>query len=179
MPGHRLKKQRVFEAGETFALTTLQDDHRLRFVDIKNRHARNWTARIFTRVGIDDVVCADDDGNISGGELGIDLFEFVKRGIGNIRFGQQHVHMAGHASRNWMNSVFDSDAALLENIRQLTHSVLRLGCGQSITRHEDDFVRIGELGGDVLETDFAHRSLLVHRCRLLQLRHFRTHQTTR
>src|SRR4029079_7228532 len=67
--------------------------------------------------------------------------------------------MSRHATGNWMNTVFDGDAALLKNVSQLTHRVLRLcGC-ESIARHEDDFVCIRELSGNIVETDFAHRSL--------------------
>jgi hypothetical protein len=48
--------------------------------------------------------------------------------------------MSRHATGDWMNTVFDSDAALLKNVRQFTHRVLRLCCCESIARHEDDFV---------------------------------------
>src|SRR6185369_14582823 len=68
-----------------------------------------------------------------------------------------------------MDSVFDSDAALLEYVCELAHCVLRLRGRESITRHEHDLVCAGEVCGDVVKADFAHRSLLLaapgYRCR--------------
>src|SRR6185369_15459281 len=60
-----------------------------------------------------------------------------------------------------MNSIFHSDPALLEHVCELAHCVLRLRGGESVTWHEYDFVCVSELCGDVVETDFAHRSLLL------------------
>src|SRR5919205_32550 len=64
-----------------------------------------------------------------------------------------------------MNSVLNSDATLLEHVCKLAYCVLRLRRRKPVTRHEHDFVSVGELCGDVVETNFAHRSvLLAARC---------------
>src|SRR5690349_11820987 len=60
-----------------------------------------------------------------------------------------------------MDSVFDGDAAFLEHVCKLAYYVLRLRRRESIAGHEHDFVRVSELRGDAVETDFTHRSLMV------------------
>src|SRR6185503_6413809 len=60
-----------------------------------------------------------------------------------------------------MNSVFDCDAALLEHVSKFAHDVLSLCCREAVTGHEHDFVCVSELSGDVVESDLAHRSVLL------------------
>src|SRR6185436_20856293 len=60
-----------------------------------------------------------------------------------------------------MNSIFNCDTAFFEHVGEFAHGVLRLSSGETVTGHEDNFVRVCELCGDVVETNFAHRSLLL------------------
>src|SRR6185295_3297787 len=112
-------------------------------------------------IRIDDVVCADHDRDVCSWKFGIDLLELVERGIRNVCFGEQHVHVSGHPACYRMDSIFDGYAALLEHVCEFAHCVLRLRGGEPVTRHEHDFVGIGELGSDVVQTDFAHRAFLL------------------
>src|SRR6185369_3827294 len=70
----------------------------------------------------------------------------------------------GHAPGNGMNSVFNCDAALLEHVGEFAHDVLRLCCCKTVTGYEDDFVRVSELSGDVIEPNLPHRSLQLASC---------------
>ena len=69
--------------------------------------------------------------------------------------------MSRHATGYRMDSIFNRDSALLQHVGELTHRVLRLRSRESVTGHEYDFVCVSELGRDVVQTDFAHRSLLL------------------
>src|ERR1044072_3327044 len=60
-----------------------------------------------------------------------------------------------------MDPIFNSDATLLEHVCELAHCVLCLRGRESVARHEDDLVCVSELRGDVVETDFAHRPVLL------------------
>src|SRR5678815_1696706 len=59
-----------------------------------------------------------------------------------------------------MNTVFDRHPSLFECICQLAHRMLCLRCGHAIAGHEHDFVCVGHLHCDVLQTYLAHSSLL-------------------
>jgi hypothetical protein len=47
---------------------------------------------------VDHVVGADDQRHVGDLELRVDLVEVLDQVVGHARFGQQHVHVAGHAS---------------------------------------------------------------------------------
>src|SRR5262249_47177110 len=63
---HWFKEKRILEAGKSFALSTFQNDHRFRAIDFQDWHAGNRTVWVVARVGINDVVGADDDRDIRG-----------------------------------------------------------------------------------------------------------------
>ena len=58
-----------------------------------------------------------------------------------------------------MNAILHRDPTVFQDTRQLTHGMLCLRSGQTVTRNEDHFVRIRQLNSDVINTDFAHLAL--------------------
>src|SRR6202034_2621273 len=66
-----LEEERVVEAGEAASLAALENDDALRAVDFEDGHAGDEGFGIVAGVGIDDVVGADDDRDVGGGEFGI------------------------------------------------------------------------------------------------------------
>ena len=96
--------------------------------------------------GIGHVIGADHIGDIGLGELGVDVFQLEHFVIGHIGFGQQHVHVAGHAARHRMDGVGDLDAFLLQLVGHFAHGMLGLGHRHAVARHDDD-------GGGVLHDE--------------------------
>ena len=111
---------------------------------------------IVARVGVHHVVGADDDGDVGVRDVGIDLLQFVELRVGNVGFGEQHVHVAGHAAGDGMDGVLHGDAALFEHFGQFAHDVLRLRGGHAVAGDEDHLARVGELHGRVSSADLAH-----------------------
>jgi hypothetical protein len=151
-----LKKSGFSRPENPAALAALEDDGEFRAVHFEDGHAGDGAAGIVAGVGVDDVVRADDDGDIGGGEIGIDLLEFVELRVGDIGLGEEDVHVAGHAAGDGMDGVFDGDAALLEASAKLANDVLGLGGGHAVAGDEDDLPGVGKLGGGVLDADLAH-----------------------
>ena len=58
-----------------------------------------------------------------------------------------------------MDAVLDLDAALLQQVGQLAHVVLRLGHGQAVAGHDHHPPGIGEHGRRVLGRNLAHRDV--------------------
>ena len=49
-------------------------------------------------------------GDVGLRELGVDVLELEHLVVGHVGFGQQHVHVAGHAAGDRMDRVLDLDA---------------------------------------------------------------------
>jgi hypothetical protein len=64
MPVTALKNRGILKARKTFALTALEDDDGFRVIDFDDRHAGDGAAGIIARIGIHDIVSADDDGDV-------------------------------------------------------------------------------------------------------------------
>ena len=71
------EEERIFETGEAFALSAFEDNDGFRVINFENWHAGDGAARIVARIGIDNIVRADDDCDICCWKLRIDLLELV------------------------------------------------------------------------------------------------------
>ena len=99
---------------------------------------------------VDRIVRSDHEGHVSGGELAVDLIHLPELFVGDVGFGQQHVHVAGHAAGDGMDGVLDFDAPLLELVGELLQRMLSLGDGKSVAGDDDHLAGVGEHGADIL-----------------------------
>src|SRR6185436_19588425 len=99
---------------------------------------------------IDDVVGAEDEGNVGVAEVAVDVFHLEDLVVGDLGFREQHVHVAWYASRDGVNRVADVHALLDQLVRHLLGGVLRPSNGEYITGDDDDVVRVAEQERDVL-----------------------------
>ena len=84
--------------------------------------------------GIDHVVGADDQRHVRGLELGVDLIEVGDQVVGHAGFGQQHVHVAGHAPGHRMDREAHDHAAIDQQLAQLPDLVLGLRDRHAVAR---------------------------------------------
>ena len=92
----------------------LADDDLLRLVDVQDRHAVDRAPGLVARRRVDDVVRADHEHDVGLRELGVDLVHLLERGVGHVRLGEQHVHVARHAAGDRMDRERDLDPLRLE-----------------------------------------------------------------
>src|SRR6202035_5885318 len=79
-------EQRVLDPGESRALAALDDDDVLRLVGTQDRHAVDRAPLVGARHWVHDVVGADDECDVGGFELGVDLIEIGNQVVGHTRF---------------------------------------------------------------------------------------------
>ena len=135
--------------GETRIHAPLHDDDTLRLVDVQDRHAVDRTRRVVSGGRVDHVVGADHQRHVGPAELVVDFVHVVQPVVGNIRLGQQHVHVAGHAAGDRMDGVLHLAAALLDQFGQFANLVLGLGHGHAVAGNDDHVARVGQLHGGV------------------------------
>jgi hypothetical protein len=70
--------------------------------------------------------------------VAVDLAHVDQIGVGNLGFGEQHVHVPGHAARDRVDRELDGHAALGELVVQLTDAVLGLRDGHAVAGDDDD-----------------------------------------
>ena len=69
------------------------------FVDVEDRHAVDRRVGLVARVGVRDVVGADDERDVGAVELAVDVVHLLELVVGHVGLGEQHVHVARHAAR--------------------------------------------------------------------------------
>ena len=117
---------------------TLDGEHDLRLVGVDDGHAEDRAVLVEPRRRIDDVVGADDERHVAARHLGVDVVHLDQPVVGNLRFGQQHVHVAGHAAGDRMDGELHVDAALRQLLVEIVHPVLRLRDGHAVSGNDDD-----------------------------------------
>ena len=99
------------------------------------------------RGGIGYVVGADDQGYVGLREVAVDFVHVEEPIVRDVGFGEEHVHVAGHAAGNRVDGEFYVYAALAEGIEKFADFVLRLRDGHAVAGYDDDFVGGGENSG--------------------------------
>src|SRR6266436_4831305 len=139
--------QRVVDAGEAGGHAALDDHDGARFVDVQDGHAEDGAGGVGAGGGIGDIVGADDQRDVGLRHVAVDGVHVEELVVGDVGFGEQHVHVAGHASGDGVNAEGDVDAALGERVEKFAHFVLRLRNGHAVARNDDHFVGGGENRG--------------------------------
>ena len=80
-------------------------------------------------------------------KLPVDVVHLDQAVVGNIGFGQQHVHVARHAAGHGMDGEAHVHAALAQRVKKFPYLVLRLGHRHAVAWNDDDRVGGGENGG--------------------------------
>ena len=140
--------KRVGHPGVAGLFVIVADDHGLGLVRFQNGHAVNGGALGGVGRRVDHVVGPDDDRQIGIREHGIDRVHFQQVFVIHVGFGQEHVHVAGHAARHGMDGVIDRGASGFQGVGQLLDLVLGLGQGHAVAGHDDHILGRGQQLGD-------------------------------
>ena len=81
--------------------------------------------------------------------LRVDVVHLDEPVVGDVRLGQQHVHVARHAAGDRMDRELHVDAALGELVVEIAHAMLRLRDRHAVAGDDDDAVGVGEQFGGV------------------------------
>ena len=90
------------------------------------------------------------------------MINFVHLGhdvVGDFRFCEQYVHVAGHAACHRMNRELHIDTALPQQFGDLEHGVLGLRDSHSVPRDEDDLGCVPQDFRGVLRADRLYLTL--------------------
>src|ERR1019366_653184 len=104
--------ERIVDAGETGVHAALDDHDDAGFIHIENGHAIDRAGRIGAGGGVGDVVGADHQGNVGLREFAIHFLHFNQVLVGNVGFGQENVHVAGHSAGHRVNGEFHLNTPL-------------------------------------------------------------------
>src|ERR1700733_3681657 len=149
--------ERVVDSGETGAHAAFDDHDGVGFVDVEDRHAEDGAGLVGARGGVGDVVGADDEGDVGLREVAVDLVHFDEAIVGNVGFGEQDVHVAGHASSDGMDGEADFDALFGEHVVEFANFVLCLRNGHAVAGNDDNFIRRGKDRGGFFGSGAANR----------------------
>src|SRR4029077_8220425 len=117
------------------------DDHNgAGFVYVEDGHAEDGAGGVGARGGIGDIVGADDQRDVSLAHVAIDVVHVEEFVVGDVGFGEEHVHVAGHATGDGVNAEADVDAAFGERVEKFADFVLGLRDGHAVAGNDHDFV---------------------------------------
>jgi len=128
----------IFDARETGAFAAFEADDDACFVGVDDGHAVDGGGFVTGGGGVDDVVGPDDDGDVHHGHLGVDGIHLDELFVGHVGLGEEHVHVAGHATGDGVNGEAHFGTVFFEHFGEFTHDVLGLGDGHTVAGHDDD-----------------------------------------
>src|SRR5690606_197237 len=114
------------------------------FPAFEDGHAVDGAGRIVERAGVDDVVGADHDDDVRLGEIVVDLVHFEDDVVGDVGFGEQHVHVTGKTACHGMNREAHLGPGVAEGLGDFVQRVLGLGGGHAVARDHDDVLGGGQ-----------------------------------
>jgi hypothetical protein len=79
----------------------------------------------------------------------VDVFEVVDHVVRHAGFGQQHVHVPGHAARDRVDRELHFDARIHEQLHELIKLVLRLATAEAVARRDDHLRRVAHVDGRI------------------------------
>ncbi len=153
--------ERIVDAGETGGHAAFDDHDGARFVHVDDGHAEDgagWSVRAaglvtsFAPITRATSVCGSSPliSSIS-----------IKLVVGNVRFGEQNVHVAGHAAGDGVNAELHVDAAFGEDVVEFADFVLRLGDGHAVAGNDDDRVGSAKNRGGFFGDGALNRTLFL------------------
>ena len=152
-----MEEQRVLNTGVSRIHTSFEYDDVLGVPDLQYRHTVDRASRVVQGGGIDYVVGADNDHHIGIFQGGVGVFQVQQFRVGDIRFGQQHVHVPRHTAGDGVYSVFHIHTVGFQQIIDLFTYFLRLSHRQAIARDDHDRAGVVKLNGRVVEGNlFGH-----------------------
>ena len=92
--------------------------------------------------GVDHIVSADDYRGVGVIELRVYVFEVVELLVGDADLGQENVHVTWHTTGHGVDAEEDLLALGLQRLHQVSHGLLGLGDGESVTGYDHDFLRL-------------------------------------
>ena len=107
-------------------------------VDVDDRHAVDGAALVLDRSGVDNIVGPDDDGNVNGGDGGVNVIHLAKLLVRNISLSKENVHVPRHTPCDGVNGVANFAAVLLQDFTEFLDGMLCLGDGEAVTGNEDN-----------------------------------------
>jgi len=97
-------------------------------------------------------------------KLVVDVLEFEHLVIGDVRFGQQHIHVARHAACDRVNGIGDLDALFFEVVGQFAQRMLGLRDRHAVTRHDDHRARVFHDEGGIVRRALLDGTGLLRAC---------------
>ena len=94
------------------------------------------------------------------GEFAVDVIHLDQAVVGDVGFGEEHVHVAGHAAGDGVDGELHVHAAAGEGIEQLADLVLRLRHGEAVSGDDDDTRGRFQNGGGFLGAGGTDRATL-------------------
>ena len=104
--------------------------------DLELRHPVDRTASVAQGVGVDDIIRTDHEHDVGFFEVVVDILHFEHDFVGDVGFGQKHVHMSWHAPGDGVNSEEDLYAGVAKLACNLAHAVLGLGHRHAVSGYD-------------------------------------------
>mmetsp|Transcript_5206 Transcript_5206/g.12943 ORF Transcript_5206/g.12943 Transcript_5206/m.12943 type:complete len:385 (+) Transcript_5206:77-1231(+) len=138
----------ILQIGVTPRHGAFQEDAVPGLPNLDHGHAVDGTALVGFGGLVRDVVGADDEANVNVGHVVLRLLHFQDHLVGDTRLGEEHVHLAGHASSHGVDREFHIGALCNQGRRDVRHRALSLRDSHSVTGHDHHFARLEQQVGD-------------------------------
>ena len=137
-----VEEQRIPNTCISTGHATLHHDDIPAVPDLEDRHAGYGAVRVCLGTGVDDVIGPDDKCDVCLREFAVDFIHLENDVIGDVRLGEQDIHVSRQSAGNRVDGETDLDPGVSKFLDDLGKGMLGLGNGHSIPGHDHDSLGI-------------------------------------
>jgi len=137
-----VEEQRISNTCISTGHATLHHDDIPAVPDLEHRHAGYGAVRVRLGTGVDDVIGPDDKCEVCLREFAVDFIHLENDVIGDVRLGEQNIHMSWQSAGDRVDGETDLDPGVSKFLDDLGEGMLGLGNGHSIPGHDHDSLGI-------------------------------------
>mmetsp|Transcript_52380 Transcript_52380/g.159181 ORF Transcript_52380/g.159181 Transcript_52380/m.159181 type:complete len:266 (-) Transcript_52380:254-1051(-) len=139
-----LEEHRVLDVRVAARHGPLHEDGLLGLPHLQDGHARDRAILVLLGGAVGDVVGADDHADVGLLEIRVDLIHLQHPFVRHAGLGQQHIHLAGHAARHWVDAEAALDVVRAERGREVGDGALRARNSHAVAGDDDHGLGGGE-----------------------------------
>mmetsp|Transcript_4605 Transcript_4605/g.7002 ORF Transcript_4605/g.7002 Transcript_4605/m.7002 type:complete len:334 (+) Transcript_4605:83-1084(+) len=139
--------------------TALHDNHLLGIPHTKHGHASNLRVGIVLGGRVDSVVCSNHKGDVCLLEIVINFLQFFNNAVIYSSLGEKNIQLARHTSGNGVDGKSNFLSSSNETVNHILQRVLTLGYSQTVSRHDDNTLRIDQKLNCILDVSCGRLSL--------------------
>ena len=131
------EKQRIVNISIPCTHGSFINDNVFRFPYFKNWHTCNWTVWVLNSRWVYNIICTNNQNEISVWEIFINFLHFQHDIIWNSYLSKKYIHLTWHTTSDRVDGKSYTDTVLFESLGHFSDCILSLSHCHTISRYDN------------------------------------------